>query len=97
MELVHARGALLFLDAIQGLGVFPLDVRRTPVDFLAADGRDIGIDDAENDFAVFVFQSADDIADRSGFRQFLEKPILLFFIDIEIADFFLFQFRDGIA
>jgi selenocysteine lyase/cysteine desulfurase len=39
VELVHDRGALLFLDAIQGLGVFPLDVRRTPVDFLAADGH----------------------------------------------------------
>ena len=38
-ELVHRRGALLFLDAIQGLGVFPLDVRHTPVDFLAADGH----------------------------------------------------------
>ena len=39
VELVHQRGALLFLDAIQGLGVFPLDVRRTPIDFLAADGH----------------------------------------------------------
>lgn len=38
-ELVHARGALLFVDAIQGLGVFPLDVRQTPIDFLAADGH----------------------------------------------------------
>ncbi|HEY2841758.1 MAG TPA: aminotransferase class V-fold PLP-dependent enzyme, partial [Pirellulales bacterium] len=38
-ELAHARGALLFVDAIQGLGMFPLDVRRTPVDFLAADGH----------------------------------------------------------
>jgi selenocysteine lyase/cysteine desulfurase len=38
-ELVHGRGALLFLDAIQGLGVFPLDVRKTPIDFLAADGH----------------------------------------------------------
>lgn len=38
-EAVHGRGALLFLDAIQGLGVFPLDVRRTPIDFLAADGH----------------------------------------------------------
>lgn len=38
-ELAHSHGALLFLDAIQGLGVFPLDVRRTPVDFLAADGH----------------------------------------------------------
>jgi selenocysteine lyase/cysteine desulfurase len=39
VELAHRRGALVFLDAIQGLGVFPLDVRRTPVDFLAADGH----------------------------------------------------------
>lgn len=39
VEFVHGRGALLFLDAIQGLGVFPLDVRKTPVDFLAADGH----------------------------------------------------------
>jgi cysteine desulfurase / selenocysteine lyase len=38
-ELAHQRGAYLFVDAIQGLGVFPLDVRRTPVDFLAADGH----------------------------------------------------------
>lgn len=38
-ELAHRRGAYLFLDVIQGLGVFPLDVRRTPVDFLAADGH----------------------------------------------------------
>jgi selenocysteine lyase/cysteine desulfurase len=38
-EFAHRRGALLFLDAIQGLGVFPLDVRKTPVDFLAADGH----------------------------------------------------------
>jgi selenocysteine lyase/cysteine desulfurase len=39
VRLAHDHGALLFLDAIQGLGVFPLDVRRTPVDFLAADGH----------------------------------------------------------
>jgi len=38
-EIAHDRGALLFLDAIQGLGVFPLDVRQTEVDFLAADGH----------------------------------------------------------
>ncbi len=38
-EAVHRRGALLFLDAIQGLGVFPIDVGRTPIDFLAADGH----------------------------------------------------------
>ena len=37
--LCHERGALFFLDAIQGLGVFPLDVQATGVDFLAADGH----------------------------------------------------------
>ncbi len=38
-ELCRERGAFFFVDAIQGLGVFPLDVRRTPVDALAADGH----------------------------------------------------------
>ncbi len=38
-DLAHSRGVLLFVDAIQGLGVFPLDVRRTKIDFLAADGH----------------------------------------------------------
>lgn len=38
-ELAHQRGALLFVDGIQGLGVVPLDVRKTPIDFLAADGH----------------------------------------------------------
>jgi len=38
-ELAHRKGALLFVDAIQGLGVFPLDVQKTPIDFLAADGH----------------------------------------------------------
>lgn len=39
VDAVHQRGALFFLDAIQGLGVFPLDVKKIPVDFLAADGH----------------------------------------------------------
>ena len=39
VQLAHRRGILVFLDAIQGLGVFPLNVRRTGVDFLAADGH----------------------------------------------------------
>ena len=39
VEAVHDRGAYIFLDAIQGLGVFPLDVKQVPVDFLAADGH----------------------------------------------------------
>ncbi|MBW3597475.1 MAG: aminotransferase class V-fold PLP-dependent enzyme, partial [Planctomycetes bacterium] len=38
-RMIHDRGALFFLDAIQGLGVFPLDVRRDGVDFIAADGH----------------------------------------------------------
>jgi selenocysteine lyase/cysteine desulfurase len=32
-------GCLFFLDAIQGLGVFPLDVQADGIDFLAADGH----------------------------------------------------------
>jgi cysteine desulfurase/selenocysteine lyase len=38
-ELCHGRGALLCVDAIQGLGALPLDMGRTPIDFLAADGH----------------------------------------------------------
>jgi cysteine desulfurase/selenocysteine lyase len=38
-EIAHQGGALLFLDAIQGLGVFPLDVSASGVDFMAADGH----------------------------------------------------------
>jgi selenocysteine lyase/cysteine desulfurase len=37
--LCRERGILFFVDAIQGLGVLPLDVQRTPVDFLSADGH----------------------------------------------------------
>jgi selenocysteine lyase/cysteine desulfurase len=37
--LCRERGVLFFVDAIQSLGVFPLDVKRTPVDFLAADSH----------------------------------------------------------
>ncbi len=33
------RGVYLFVDAIQSLGGLPLDVQRTPVDFLSADGH----------------------------------------------------------
>jgi len=38
-EIARAKGALFFLDAIQGLGVFPIDVDEFGVDFLAADGH----------------------------------------------------------
>jgi selenocysteine lyase/cysteine desulfurase len=38
-QIAHQHGALFVLDAIQGLGVFPIDVRKTPVDVLAAGGQ----------------------------------------------------------
>jgi selenocysteine lyase/cysteine desulfurase len=38
-ELCHEREVALFVDAIQGLGPHVIDVRRTPIDFLAADGH----------------------------------------------------------
>lgn len=38
-EAIHQRGALVFLDAIQGLGAFPLNVSESQVDFCAADGH----------------------------------------------------------
>jgi len=38
-ELCTSRGVLFFVDAIQSLGVVPMDVRDCGVDFLAADGH----------------------------------------------------------
>jgi selenocysteine lyase/cysteine desulfurase len=38
-ELCRSRGVAFFVDAIQGLGPFEVDVERTPIDFLAADGH----------------------------------------------------------
>ncbi len=38
-ELAQSKKVLFFLDAIQGLGVFPLDLSRLPIDFVAADGH----------------------------------------------------------
>jgi selenocysteine lyase/cysteine desulfurase len=38
-RLCRERGVLFCLDAIQGLGVFPVDVQAMHVDFLAADGH----------------------------------------------------------
>ncbi len=38
-ELCRDRGIAFFVDAIQGLGPLTIDVRRTPIDFLAADGH----------------------------------------------------------
>jgi selenocysteine lyase/cysteine desulfurase len=38
-EICARRGALFFVDAIQGLGAFPLDVRKARIHALAADGH----------------------------------------------------------
>jgi cysteine desulfurase/selenocysteine lyase len=38
-NLCRERGVYFFVDAIQGLGVYPLDVKQSPVDFLAADSH----------------------------------------------------------
>jgi len=38
-QIVHGHGAEVFVDAIQGLGVFPLDVSEIPIDYAAADGH----------------------------------------------------------
>ena len=38
-EICHRRGVIHFVDAIQGLGAFPLDVRTAHIDALAADGH----------------------------------------------------------
>jgi selenocysteine lyase/cysteine desulfurase len=38
-SLCRERGILFFVDAIQSLGVLPLDVEKTPIDFLSADGH----------------------------------------------------------
>ena len=38
-EVCQRRGVALFVDAIQGLGPLTIDVRATPIDFLAADGH----------------------------------------------------------
>jgi len=39
VDQAHRRGVAVFLDAIQGLGMYPLDLSATDVDFLAADGH----------------------------------------------------------
>jgi len=38
-RIAHERGALMFVDGIQGIGVFPFDVNEMNIDFLAADGH----------------------------------------------------------
>ena len=38
-EICHRHGCFFFVDAIQGLGAFPLDVEKAHIDALAADGH----------------------------------------------------------
>ena len=38
-EICHRHGVLFFVDAIQGLGAFPLDVRKSRIHALSADGH----------------------------------------------------------
>jgi cysteine desulfurase / selenocysteine lyase len=38
-KICHDRGVIFFVDAIQGLGVFPFDVRKCHIDAAAADGH----------------------------------------------------------
>jgi len=38
-EICHRRGCFFFVDAIQGLGAFPVDVQSSHIDALAADGH----------------------------------------------------------
>ena len=38
-EICHRRGCFFFVDAIQGMGAFPIDVRSSHIDALAADGH----------------------------------------------------------
>jgi selenocysteine lyase/cysteine desulfurase len=38
-DMAHRHGALLFVDAIQAFGAFPLDVAQTGIDFFAAGGQ----------------------------------------------------------
>lgn len=38
-DIAHRKGAQVFVDAIQGLGVFPLDTNKIPIDYASADGH----------------------------------------------------------
>lgn len=38
-QMVHSHGCQLLVDAIQGLGAFPIDVKKSGIDFLASDGH----------------------------------------------------------
>ncbi len=38
-QMCREKDVLFFVDAIQGMGVLPLDVQQMPIDFLAADGH----------------------------------------------------------
>ena len=74
-ELAHAHGAYLYVDAIQGLGAVPLDVRQTDVDFFAAGGYKWLL----GGFGVALFYVRETLLDqvdmdRVGWRQLESEP-----------------------
>lgn len=58
-ELCRSHGIFFFVDAIQGLGAFPLDVQKTPIDALAADGHKWMLGPEGAGFAYFRRESID--------------------------------------
>lgn len=74
-ELAHAHGAYLYVDAIQGVGAVPLDVRRTGVDFFTAGGYKWLL----GGFGVAPFYVREALLDRVdmdrvGWRQLESEP-----------------------
>lgn len=65
-ELCRARNIYFFVDAIQSLGVAPMDVREANIDFLAADGHKWLL--APEGTGLFYC--------RDGLAQLLEPPLL---------------------
>jgi selenocysteine lyase/cysteine desulfurase len=69
-DLAHARGALVYLDAVQAVGAVPVDVRATGVDFLACSSYKWLMGDMGLGF-LYVREDRLDRLERSqyGFRQ----------------------------
>lgn len=69
-DLAHARGALVYVDAVQAVGAIPVDVRATGVDFLACSSYKWLMGDMGLGF-LYVREDRLDRLERSqyGFRQ----------------------------
>jgi len=65
-EICHRRGCIFLVDAIQGLGAFPLDVRRAHIGALAADGHKWMLG-PEGCAVLFVSQELQDSIDPHEF------------------------------